>query len=412
MKIINTDQKLKNFLHLKKLSKGRLKQYNTAFTELKTITNKTPTELLTIMEEEQQPYLNKKGEPRIKPMHDRTIYSLPIKYDIYLENKNNSERTKDEKQKTIRTFFSEHGIEIPKKIKYDTRKRRTREEDLPSWDDVKESLKYCKSIRDKAIVLLIATSGIRESDLVRFTIKDFLEAIKIYNIKTIKEFINNNEDIIPCYDFEPKKTEKDGNLCITYNTHECSDYIKNYLKDRIKKGHSVKLDTPLFRSSKTGGFLKTDAIDKLFQKLNESLGLGKDKNGVYGKFRPHNLRRLFSTTCRKNITKIVVNTDKTTEIDIVSIFTGHTPPNANNSDVYDAVSSDSFDNYLRTTYMGLLPFLSIGKVKFHDIDSEATKELKKELIKTQQELKAKDETIMSMDTRLRKLEEANNRPIK
>lgn len=412
MKIIETDPKLKNFLHLKKLSKGRLKQYNTTFTELETITNKTPSQLLKIMENEQQPYLNKKGEPRIRPMHDRMIYSLQIEYDIYLENKKNSERTKDEKQKTMRTFFSEHGIEIPKKIKYDTKTKRTREEDIPTWDEVRESIDYCKSQRDKAIVLLIATSGIRESDLVQLTVKDLLKAIQIYNIKTIEEFINNKEDIIPCYDFEPKKTEKDGNLCITFNSHECSDYLKKYLKERAEKDKNLNLNSPLFQSKRTKGFLNTDSINKIFQKLNEKLKAGKDKNGVYGKFRPHNLRKLFSTTCRKNITNIVSNKDKTTELDIISIFTGHTPPNANNSDVYDAVSSDSFDNYLRTTYMGLLPFLSIGEVEIHHMDTEATKELKKELAKTKEDLKAKNDIICRMDERLTRLEEADNRPIK
>lgn len=55
----------------------------------------------------------------------------------------------------------------------------------------------------------------------------------------------------------------------------------------------------------------------------------------------HSLRKLFSSTYRKNITKVLVNADKTSEIDILSIFTGHVPPNESNSKVYEAIPKDS-----------------------------------------------------------------------
>ena len=400
MKFSETDPKLINLLQRRKLSKGRIKQYNTTFTELHEITEKTPSQILKIAKDEQQPFTDKHGNPRILEMDDRTIYSYQYVYDRYLSKKGNGERTKDEKLKTFRSFLKEYNIDLPHPIKYDTKTERTREEDLPTWDNVKKSLKYCKSLRDKTIVLFIATSGMRESDVVNLSIEDLIKAIKIYEINTVEEFYKNEEDIIPCWDFIPQKTSKDGNICITYNTHECIDYLKKYLEDRVNNNYSVELDDPLFRSKKTGDYLNTDSIDKLFQKLNKSLKLGKDKNGIYGKFRPQNLRKLFSTTCRKNITNVIVNKDKTTEIDIVSVFTGHTPPNMNNSDVYDAVSSDSFDNYLRVTYTALLPFLSVGKVKIHQITDEGTKKIKK-LEKENKELKEKQS---KNDERIDKLE--------
>lgn len=79
-----------------------------------------------------------------------------------------------------------------------------------------------------------------------------------------------------------------------------------------------------------------------------------------GKFRAHKLRKLFSTTCRRKINKIAIKMDKYTELDVISIFTGHTPPKMNNSEVYDAVDDiDTKDNHLRQTYESLIPYLSI-----------------------------------------------------
>lgn len=110
------------------------------------------------------------------------------------------------------------------------------------------------------------------------------------------------------------------------------------------------------------------------------MGFGKDKNGYYGKFRAHNLRKLFSTTCRKNITNIVVKNDKYTELDVISIFTGHSPPNMNNSEVYDAIDDvDGPNNPLRQTYESLMPYLTIdkNKQKFEKDDDSLENEIMK-----------------------------------
>jgi integrase len=158
----------------------------------------------------------------------------------------------------------------------------------------------------------------------------------------------------------PKKTKKRGNLCITFNSGECSYYIFEYLKERDSLGYSLKPDTPLFHTYKNPDFLSNNAIPRMFQKLNNELHLGKDKNRNYVKFRAHNLRKLFSTTCRRNMSKTAINMDNYTELDIISVFMGHTPPNAKNSYVYVAVDDvDSPDNYLRQTYEALMPYFRI-----------------------------------------------------
>lgn len=58
---------------------------------------KTPSQLLEEAKEEQQPYLDKNGFPRILPMDDRKVNEYQYIYHQYLINKGNAETTKKEK---------------------------------------------------------------------------------------------------------------------------------------------------------------------------------------------------------------------------------------------------------------------------------------------------------------------------
>ncbi|MCL2115066.1 MAG: hypothetical protein FWH29_02470 [Methanobrevibacter sp.] len=124
----------------------------------------------------------------------------------------------------------------------------------------------------------------------------------------------------------PKKTKKQGNLCITFNSGKCSHYIFEYLKERDSLEYSLAHDTPLFHTFKSPNFFSNNTIQRIFQRLNNKLNLGRDKNKNYGKFRAQNLRKLFSTTCRRNLIKITINMDNYTQFDTISVFMGHIPP--------------------------------------------------------------------------------------
>jgi len=243
-----TDIKLMQLVHRRNLSKEREKQYNIAFSELFFLLGKTPSQLLEVAKEEQQPYLGKNGFPRILDMDDRKVNQYQFIYHKYLNDKGNAETTKQEKINTYRAFLNEYYIDLPRAIRFHTKPKRLRTSDIPTWIDVKNSLNYCKYSREKAIVTLIATSGIRESDIVRFTIKDFLDATAIYHDGTMDDLLSKNPfDIIPCYDFMPIKTVNQGNLCVTFSSGECSYYIFEYLNERIEEGYSVNPEDFLFR---------------------------------------------------------------------------------------------------------------------------------------------------------------------
>jgi integrase len=365
MKFSETDVKLMQLLQRRKLGKSSMRKYNVVFREIYELIGKTPTQLITEAKKEEQPFNNEEGNPQILDLSERKINTYQLVYNNFLESREIAESTKKHKMLMFRALFKEYDIKMPKMIQYNTLIKRTRVNDIPSWADVGRSLDFCKSNRDKGLVCLLATSGMRGGDVVRLTIQDFLEATSIYNHNMdLDELLANNPyEIIPCYDFFPEKTKKDGNLCITYNTGECSYFIFKHIKARLDEGYPVDLESPLFGGTgRFSNFLTVDWLRRILQSLNVALNLGRDKNGLFGKFRGHNLRKLFSTTCRQNITNVVVKADKYSELDVISIFTGHTPPNMSNSEVYDAVDSeDSFDSYLRKNYEALIPYLTIDK---------------------------------------------------
>ena len=387
IKFSEKDPKLSLMIKRRGLSNFAIKNYNTVFNEIYELFNLTPSELVSLAKYEEKPFKTEDGAWDITELDDRSVTKIQFEYKSFLDNKNLSNRTIKLKLDTFRALLGEYGIEKPKNIKIDIPNDRIRERDIVSWSDVEKAMNICKGIRDKSIISLMATSGLRGIDVVSMNIKTIVDACSIYFDETEEHTIENllaksPDNIVPCFELKPSKTNKKSQLCVTFCTPEATSYLWQYLKDRsyndIKKGGNgiLELNAPLFLSGKpnvNGGFLRSDAIGRIFKKINDRLGEEKDVNGKYGKFRKHSLRKLFSSTYRKNITKVFVNADKTSEIDILSIFTGHVPPNESNSKVYEAIPEDSHESYLRQTYFGLIPYLSIKPTEVRVVSSRKLK---------------------------------------
>lgn len=437
IKFSQEDPKLSLMIKRRGLSNFAIKNYNTVFNEIYELFNLTPSELVTLAKHEEKPFKTEYGSWDIKELDDRTITKIQYEYKNYLDTKGLSNRTIKLKLDTFRAILGEYNIEKPKNIKIDIPQDRIRERDIVSWGDVEKAMDICNGIRDKSIISLMATSGLRGIDIVNMDIQTIVDSCSIYFDENEEHTIENllaksPDDIVPCFELKPSKTKKQSQLCVTFCTPEATGYLWQYLKDRmyndIQKGGEgiLEPDDPLFLSGKpnvNGGFLRSDAIGRIFKKINDRLGEEKDINGKYGKFRKHSLRKLFSSTYRKNITKIFVNADKTSEMDILSIFTGHVPPNESNSKVYEAIPEDSHESYLRQTYFALIPYLSIKPTEVRVVNSKEAKNfddkinaLKKESrlkdVQYQRELEEKDKEIATLKRQLvqtiNKVEETSN----
>lgn len=136
------------------------------------------------------------------------------------------------------------------------------------------------------------------------------------------------------------------------------------------------------------------------------MGDEKDKNGVYGKFRLQNLRKLFKTTCRRGLQQIKVNSDKTFDGDVISLFTGHITPNNPLAEVYEAVEDDSHDSYIRKIYQGLIPYLSIYPTETKAFKEQEYLEMEEKIETLEEQSKLKDvEHQRDMDEKDKKIAE-------
>ena len=425
-KFSKSDSRLRNLVKRRKLTSNAIKNYDTVFREIYELCGVTPADIVRIGKREQKPYLDKEtGEYDILELEDRSVTTFQFQYYDYLEGRNLSDKTMRLKLNTYRALLTEYDIEKPKNIDIVIQTDRIRDEDIVSWREVESALSFCKGIRDKAIISFFATTGLRSSDVRNLTIGDLIKACDIYfdegEEKTINNLLAKNpEEIMPCWEIMPSKTIKNSQLCVTFNTSEASTYLWQYLNERIefnvKKGRKeLEPKDPLFATS-TNKELKSTAIEQMFQRLNTQLGGKMDKNGKYRRFRSHSLRKLFSTTCRRNLTQVVVNSDKTSEIDIVSIFTGHVPPNESNSRVYEAIESDNPDSYLRKIYLALSPFLSIKEIEVKDFKTQQYKDLEEQNEALRQQLEAQavsmqremDEQKEQYEKKIRHIESINS----
>lgn len=393
IKFTETDPKLKLMVKRRGLTKNAKKNYDTVFNEIYNLLKVTPSDIVRIGKKEQKPFITDEGLVDMLDLEDRKVTEYQIKYKDRLDENGNAESTKKLKLDTYRALLGEYNIQKPKSPKIKIKKDRIRESDIISWRDVERAMNISKGIQEKCIISFLATTGMRGTDMLNLDIKDLITGCKIYfdegEEHTLENLLKKDpQSIIPCYEIMPTKTDDKSQLAMTFNTPECSEYLWQYLKERIAKKGELKPSAPLF-ANRSNRRIKIGSLEKMFQRLNKQLGDEKDKNGVYGKFRKHSMRKLFSTTCRKNMLNISLNSDKTTEMDVVSIFTGHVPPNESNSKAYEAIPDDSEDSYLREIYFKLVPYLSIKDTEVHHLNSKEVIEVtdKIEILETQNQQK-------------------------
>ena len=108
---------------------------------------------------------------------------------------------------------------------------------------IQKALRLCNK-KYVALVVLMASTGMRIGDAIRLTITDWLHAI---NQNNLHEALQNDESIIGYFEFYPMKTKKSNILCQTFNTPESNEYIKEYLKERIAKEEILTEESSLFK---------------------------------------------------------------------------------------------------------------------------------------------------------------------
>jgi len=129
----------------------------------------------------------------------------------------------------IAHFYNMNDLEIRwKKLKKFKAKHYSVVEDKPYSREQIKTLIDTASLRDKCIILLMASAGLRRGAFKYLRIKDITKIDK-YGLYRINVYRKEQEQYI------------------TFCTRECAKYIDQYLEWRKRLGEQLKLDSPLFR---------------------------------------------------------------------------------------------------------------------------------------------------------------------
>ncbi len=132
----------------------------------------------------------------------------------------------------ISHFYEMNDVEIRwKKLKKFKAKRRTVVEDKPyTRKQIKILVDSASLLRDKCIILVMASAGLRRGALEHLRLRD-IQRIPKYNLYKINVYKREQEQYT------------------TYCTPECAQYIDQYLEWRQRPGERLQPNSPLFRTT-------------------------------------------------------------------------------------------------------------------------------------------------------------------
>jgi integrase len=217
-----------------------------------------------------------------------------------LANKGRSVRYVNVALAYIKTFFRVNGFENEKEIRveryFQPSRYRKRPEYVPTSEEIEKMAYAARSKRNKALILMLYTTGLRVSTLRALKVGDVIEelnkGLSIIKIPVYPEMKNN----IP-------EACKGGIPYYTFASLEAVEALKEYLDERLKEYGSLNSEEPLFCSDTTNlpkeVRVKTPIIQKsvqqIIKKAAKSAGIKR-----WGDVTPHCLRKAFESALRNN----------------------------------------------------------------------------------------------------------------
>jgi len=205
----------------------------------------------------------------------RRIKSRIIDFRNSLEGK--SDNTKHSYVSGVRSFYKSMDVQLPDNNRYE-KTAILKENKFMGMErsEIKRILKYA-NVRDKAITLLITSSGTAAKELTKLTKEDFYNGL-------------DRETGISTFFIRRGKTGGDYH---TYCTPEASAAIQEYLNTR--EDDIPWLFVGMVKEAKETVQMTGNGIGGIYRRLSCKTG-NEGKFGFYNKIRSHNFRKFFKTT--------------------------------------------------------------------------------------------------------------------
>jgi len=266
--------------------------------------------------------------------------------------------------------------------------------DLITKEEIIRILNFA-DLRERAIITLLASSGLRVSAAASLKLRNFRDNIW--------------DESLPCYAIEiQEEISKEGEPYVTFCSWECAEYIRELLRKREDEGEKLTPDSPLF-ITRYHKQISASRIQNIFRRLCEEAGIdtrpvttpGRHpipakgnkivyRRGVIHNIRVHSLRKFFRTTLQ------VSGVDRL----VAESLMGHSLSQFGVESIYNYAVSNL--DYLRSEYMKALNNLLFLKKPrgLEIINGQARKRIEE----LEAELKRRDELIEKLSKRIEKLE--------
>lgn len=368
----------------KNLAEGTRMIYRIAAEDYKKFIGKNLSDLIDEAEDDEDKGLR---------MRKRNINKYLIDYKVYLENKGYAPGTLNNKMASIVSFYQTYNIKLPEiKLSEGDICLEKNYKKPPTRKQIQKMINVANT-RDKALIYLLALSGMAGQEARNLTVKQFLQAAD----ETITEEINSIDAL---FEHEERVLEEILTLTIvrqkvkyryqTFIPPEASKAIITYLKERKhnrnEKKHIVNIEDPLFVTN-SGQPMSRTGVGNAIKRVGKLAGF-KSAEGSYCFWRPHGLRKYFITTI----------IDNTRDHILADYLVGHKIDPVKRA--YWIVDPEE----LKKCYMNALPYLSIDEIKVKDLESKEFTELKslKSDIRRIQRLLKEPNVLKALETSLEK----------
>lgn len=350
---------LDNWFVLKDYSEATQYNYRLGLKQYCKLTGKTLSELLYEADYE---------EDNIKRLNERKITTYLVKFKKTLKQENKAPQTIKVYVSGVKSFYKYNNIQIPDiNVKVGELSLEKNEAPLLTREEIQKMVEVAP-LRDKAIIYLMALTGMSQREARTLKINQFLKVAS----QSINKKIETIDDLFS-YEKELQNEiltlhltrEKVKYRHFTFIPPEVTHNIILYLKDRLY-GENEKLritnyDSTLFVTN-SGKELTKQGVAANFRRIGSKVGFAREK-GAYSPWRSHSLRKYFISTIINNIG------DHT----LADFLAGHKIDNIKRT--YWKADPEK----IKERYMRVFEYLSIDEVKVKSIETEGYLDLKNQM---------------------------------
>ena len=166
----------------------------------------------------------------------------------------------------------------------------TREEDrAPTKEDLKRLLNHASSSRDRAVIYVGTSSGLRIGTLLSLKVGDVDFSYPDVARLTVERKRGRK--------FGSKRSRSAGRYFVTFITPEAKKALKQYLEEREAAGEDLAKESPLIGDAyHKGQFQTVEGYERVWARLLKRAGLAQ-KSQTWFKLHIHTLRKYFRSNC-------------------------------------------------------------------------------------------------------------------